>query len=436
MSLAVQLKEKQDEYGKLVADARAIYDSAKTENRSVTAEENHRFDEIMGRADADEVEIGKINRLIEAEKRSLEHHASAGRVTDPGQAGSPSPAGNARPFAAPGTDGAALINSPAWQRRSTPEYRSMFGAYIRGGYAEFGPTETRALQADSDIAGGFLVMPMQVVNNIIVALKDAVLMRRLGTVLPPLTAAQSLGIPTIDTDVSDPDWTAEIKTATEDTALGFGGRELNPHPLSKLAKVSAKLLRLAGNAEGIVQDRLSYKFGVAEEKGFMLGTGAGQPLGIYVASDQGISTARDVSTDNTTTQVTANGLINATYSLKAGYLAKSQWIFHRLVLREIRKLTDGNGQYLWQPGLQGGQPNTILDRPVNMSEFAPSTMTTGKYVGILGDFSYYHIVDSLNYAVQRLVELFALTNQIGFIGRKETDGMPVLEEAFTRVQLA
>ena len=74
--------------------------------------------------------------------------------------------------------------------------------------------------------------------------------------------------------------------------------------------------------------------------------------------------------------------------------------------------------------------------PFLMSEYAPSTFTTGLYVGILGDFSLYWIVDALSMEVQRLEELYAATNQIGFIGRLETDGAPVLEEAFTRVKLA
>jgi HK97 family phage major capsid protein len=63
-------------------------------------------------------------------------------------------------------------------------------------------------------------------------------------------------------------------------------------------------------------------------------------------------------------------------------------------------------------------------------------MTTGNYVGILGDFSYYWIADALDMQVQRLVELYAATNQVGFIARREVDGMPVLEEAFVRVKLA
>jgi HK97 family phage major capsid protein len=71
-----------------------------------------------------------------------------------------------------------------------------------------------------------------------------------------------------------------------------------------------------------------------------------------------------------------------------------------------------------------------------MSEYAPNTFTTGLYVGLIGDWSQYWIVDALDLTIQRLVELYAETNQTGFIGRMETDGAPVLAEAFARVKLA
>jgi HK97 family phage major capsid protein len=65
----------------------------------------------------------------------------------------------------------------------------------------------------------------------------------------------------------------------------------------------------------------------------------------------------------------------------------------------------------------------------------PNTQTAGLYVGMCGDFSFYWIADALDVTVQRLVELYAETNQVGFIGRKETDGMPVLPEAFSRLTM-
>ena len=81
--------------------------------------------------------------------------------------------------------------------------------------------------------------------------------------------------------------------------------------------------------------------------------------------------------------VTADELIDLYHSVDPAYRAspKARFMMHDTVLAAVRKLKDGDGQYLWQPGLAGGQPSTIVDRPFSMSEYAPSTFTTGLYVG-------------------------------------------------------
>jgi HK97 family phage major capsid protein len=249
--------------------------------------------------------------------------------------------------------------------------------------------------------------------------------------------AETIGAPTLDTDVDDADWTSELATGSEDSSLAFGRRSLTPHPLAKRIKISNDLLGGGGiNAEQLAIDRLSYKFAISEEKGFMTGTGAAQALGVFTASAQGISTGRDVSTDNTTTEIRFDGLKNAKYSIKGAYWPRLRWVFHRDALKMLSKLKDGEGRYQWEASVQVGQPDRLLNFPLHVSEYAPNTFTTGLYVGILGDFSKYWIVDSLKLRFQRLVELYAETNQIGLIGRAKVDGMPVLEEAFARVKLA
>ena len=250
-----------------------------------------------------------------------------------------------------------------------------------------------------------------------------------------LTKAASLGVPTLDKDADDWDWTAELRTGSE-TEIEFGKRELRPHPLAKRVKISNTLLRKAAmGPEQIVRERLAYKLGITQEKAYMTGDGVQKPLGVFTASADGISTDRDVSTGNTGTEIMPDGLIEAKYTLKQAYWSRARWIFHRDALKQIRKMKDGNGQYIWQPGISGGAPDRILELPYTASEFAPNTFSSGLYVGILGDFRYYWIVDALDMAIQRLVELYAETNQTGFIGRYEGDGMPVLEEAFVWVKL-
>ena len=228
----------------------------------------------------------------------------------------------------------------------------------------------------------------------------------------------------------------ELGTGNEDTSMSFGKRELSPKPLAKRIKVSNKLLRLNPDVEGLTIERLAYKFAISLEKAGLTGSGANQPLGVFTASDNGIPTSRDVATGNTTTALTFDGIKEAKYSLKAGYWREANWLFHRTAIKNLAKLKDGEGRYVWQNSVQAGQPDLLEGLPVGVSEYVPSTFTAGLYVGILGAFRYYHWADALDFSVQRLNELYAATNQTGFIGRLESDGMPVLAEAFVRVTLA
>lgn len=261
--------------------------------------------------------------------------------------------------------------------------------------------------------------------------------RRLLVRVQTLTQSASLGVASLDTDPADPSWTTELAIGSEDSSMVFGKRELEPKPLAKSIKISNKLLRLSTlDIEQLVRARLAYKFGVTEEAAFISGSGAGQPLGLFTASADGISTGRDISTGNTTTSIQTDGLLEAKFGLKPQYRPRARWLFHTDAVKQIAKLKDGDGQYIWQQGIQAGAPDRLLNLPYMESQYVPNTFTAALYVGMLGDFAYYWIVDSLDMTIQRLVELYAATNQVGFIGRLECDGMPVLEEAFVRVKLA
>lgn len=392
---------------KAVADARAIIDVAETRadgQKTLTQDEERQFQAFMAEAD-------KLLKDVETEERlsSMERELGGGN----GRPGGGTPGGGA------GDD----VASRAYRKYLTVGGRQLLSA-----------DESRALQADSDIAGGYLVMPRQQSQQLIQVVDDLVFIRKLATI-EKVTAAQGLGIASLDADPADPDWSTEIKAVNFDSSMQLGDRELRPNPLTKGIKVSMKLMRLAKDPEGLVRKRMGYKFAIAMEKGYLTGNGAKQPLGLFVASNQGISTARDVATGNTATAITMDGLYEAKYSLKQQYWAKAQWLFHRDGVKQVAKLKDGNGRYLWQDSVQVGQPDRLLNLPVNMSEYVPNTFTTGQYVGMVGDFSFYQIVDAEDVMIQRLDELYAETRQTGFIGEAYSDGAPVLEEAFSRVTL-
>jgi HK97 family phage major capsid protein len=334
--------------------------------------------------------------------------------------------------------------NPANPGKTDPESRAAeepskellaFRSFLKGANPSALP-ELRSLQADSDTEGGYMLAPQTVAAALLKAVDNETFVRNYAhkeTILESV----SLGVVSLETDLGAADWTQELTQSVVDEALRLGKRELRPVPLTKETKLSRTLVRkTAGRAENLVLGRLGYQFGVTQENAFLNGSGAGQPLGAFTASPLGLSTARDVSTDNTTTAMTADGLIEAKHTLKGQYWARARWLFHRDGIKKIRKLKDGDGQYLWAPGLAGGLPNTIFDSPYDMSEYAPNTFTAGLYVGLLADWEFYWIVDCLQLEIQVLNELYARSNQFGYIGRLECDGMPVLEEAFVRVKLA
>ena len=317
---------------------------------------------------------------------------------------------------------------------STPEGNKTVNAfrdYLRTGRIS---SELRAMSADTDGEGGYMV-PEEFRATVIKGINDLVHIRQLATVIP-VAGASDLGIPTMTADIEDADWTTEVATVNEDTALTFGKRTLKPTILSKLIKVSQKLLRNpAIDAEAFMAERMAYKFAVAMEKGYLTGNGTNAPLGLFTASNDGIATSRDVSIGNTSTAIGGDNLFAVKYAVASQYRANASWLFHRDAVGAVAKLQDGAGNYLWQPGLSAGQPDRLLGSPVYESEYVPNTFTSGLYVGLYGDFKYFWIADSLNFEIQRLVELYAANNQVGFIGRAASDGQPVLGAAFARVKL-
>ena len=392
----------------LITEARQLYEE-RQEDGAMGAEDQTQWDSLMDRADELRAQVARAERMEEAEAEIVQ----------------------------PAND--AIRPEPETEERATgrgsDEYRAAFDTALRHGTNRLSGAQYRALQADSDIAGGYLLPPEMFVNELIQAVDNAVFIRQWATV-HQVGNADSLGVPSLDADPADADWTTELATGSEDSTMALGKRDLKPHPLAKRIKVSRKLLAKVPSAETLVRDRLAYKFGVTWEKAGLTGSGSGQPLGVFTASDNGISTSRDASTGNSTTAVAVDGLIEAKYTLKSQYWPRAKWLGHRDFWKMISKLKDGDGQYLWRESVRAGEPDRLLNIPAHISEYAPNTFTTGLYVGILGDFSHYWIADSMAFELQRLEELYAETNQIGLIGRLESDGMPVLEEAFVRVTLA
>ena len=90
--------------------------------------------------------------------------------------------------------------------------------------------------------------------------------------------------------------------------------------------------------------------------------------------------------------------------------------------------------YLSLSGVEVAKPDTILGHPIVTSTYMPSFTSTpandaGKKVLCFGDFSYYWVADRTNRTMRRLDELYAVHDQVGFIGTQRVDGKLILPEA-------
>ena len=451
----MELRELREERGKLVKAARDISESAEKANRDLTAEERTNYDKAIADAGSLKERITRAEEQLELDRdnaaaaRQATTETSAPATAEELRARTAeyrglwsrdrySPAGlnaRGRQFQTLNETERKRMDQLESDLRAAPSYRAWL-KQLAYGVQELTSDERRDLLMGADPAGGFTVPPEQFQATLIRKIDDYVYIRGLANKVV-VTKAQDLGVPTLEDNPADADWTSELATGTTDTTMDFGKRAFAPHPLAKQIKVSKKLLRASViDLEALIADRFAYKFGITQEQAFLLGTGSQEPLGVFVASANGISTDRDVVSVNTTTQIAPDGIQDCKYALKAPYRRSAVWLFHRDGISMVSKLKDGVGRYMWQPGLQAGTPDMLLNIPVYESEYVPSTFTAGQYVGILGDFSRYWIADALDMTVQRLVELYAASNQEGFIMRMELDGMPVFEEAFARVTLA
>ena len=400
-------QELQQKRAKLITDAKAIIAGAEAGKRDLNEDEQKQVDGWLADSDKLRDEIAEVDKRDDRLRKIETTEAEFRQVT--------------------GTDDKAVERTGdervLEQSDQEKEQRANWGKYVKG--------EVRALEAGSDAAGGFTVAPQQISTELLRNVDDENFVRGLARKFT-VTDAESLGVPQL-TKPAAAQWTSELAIGSEDSTMAFKKRELRPHPLAAFIKVSTKLIRQAMiDPVGLVNREFATVFGTGEEIGYMTGNGNLKPLGVFTASGNGISTGRDVSTDNSTTEVTSDNLIRCKFTLKAQYWQGANWVMHRDVLSLIARLKDGQGLPLFNV-----DRNTLLGFPIKVSENAPNTFTAAQYMAILGNFNRgYWIVDALTFRLQRLDELYAAANQTGFIGRLETDGAPVIEEAFVRSILA
>lgn len=387
----------------LVEEARAIIDAAPPEGLS--AEDEQKYDRIMAEVDkmADEIKREEKLQALEAEM-----------TRTPGPTAPPAPQDGQRPT----------------NQRATDEYQEAFWAEFRHGRLGINNEQYRMLQGvknsmtiGTDTAGGYFA-PESLELQIIQALEEENVMRSLCTVIQ---SSNDRNIPVVDTH-GVAFWTDEEGDFTESDEK-FGQKTLRAHKLTCLIKLSEELLQdSVFNLENYIRNEFVRRAAAKEEAAFVNGNGVNQPKGIVTDAPVGVTAAAVAA-------VTADEIIDLYHSVKRPYRRNGTFMALDGSIKAIRKLKDADNQYLWQPGLQAGEPDRLLGRPIEASADMPA-MATGNKSILFGDFNYYWISDRAGRIFQRLNELYAAKGQVGFRAWQRVDGILTLTEAVKALKQA
>ena len=308
--------------------------------------------------------------------------------------------------------------------RASDAYRKNFWNAMRSKTPDRSITD--ALQIGTDSEGGYLI-PDEFERTLLSGLEENNIFRTLANIIQ--TTSGDRKIPIVASHGSAA-WVDE-EGAYSESDDAFAQITLGAYKLGTMMKVSDELLNdSVFDLENYLSGEFARRIGNAEEDAFINGDGVGKPTGILAAKGGGEIGV----TTSSGTAFTADDLINLYHSLLTPYRKKAVWLMNDSTVQFIRKLKDSNGQYLWQPSLVAGTPNTILGCPVMVSRYMPEIGAGNKAVAF-GDFSYFWIADRQGRSFMRLNELFAAHGQVGFRGSQRVDGKLILPEAIKVMQM-
>ncbi len=376
--------------------AKAFLDSKRDKDGFVSAEDTATYDKM----EADVVALGKeIERLERQAAIDLEL---------------------AKPTSQPITNqpGSGMKEDKK-SGRASDAYRKAFWDSIRKrNYFDVQNT----LSIGTDTEGGYLV-PDEYEQRLIDALQEQNFFRQLATVIT--TSSGDRNIPVVSSH-GEAAWMDESGLYTESDD-SFGLISLGAYKLGTAIKVSDELLNdSVFDLEGYIATEFTRRIGAKEEEAFLVGDGTKKPTGVFVSAENSVTTSG--------TSITFDDVMDLYYSLRVPYRKNAVWLLNDTTVKALRKVKDGNGNYIWQPSVQAGEPDTILNRPYYTSNFVPD-LAAGNKVMAFGDFSYYWIADRQGRSFKRLNELYAANGQVGFLASQRVDGKLILPEAVKTMTL-
>lgn len=372
---------------------------------------NARLREIERKGNADPLlneQLTKINSVIDNQKRRLDLIETA----------------NNRPmkeidFSYKGFEGT--------------EYKKAFEGYIRkGAISDLEAFEKKALSVTSDPGGGYLVTPTlsQKIEKYVL---DTSPMRQIASV--EQISTDSLDI-IVDDGAAAAGWVTESASRTDTTTPQINKKSISVHEIYAQPKATQKLIDDAAvDIEAWIAEKVADIFSTTENTAFISGNGSGKPKGILAYDDGTAFGEIEQIISEEDGVITADSIVALYYALKDEYAKNATFLMNRATVQAVRLLKESTtDQYLWQPGLAAGAPDTLLGVPVKQASDMPVPATNSLSIA-LGDFNRaYKIVDRVGTRILR--DPFTDKPFVKFYTTKRVGGEVVNFEALKLLKLA
>ncbi len=319
-------------------------------------------------------------------------------------------------------------------RTALSERKAAFLSYVRKGESRLTDLEIKLLSVDSDPQGGYWVeedMSSQIITKIF----ETSPMRTIASI--ETISSDALEMPE-DINEADAGWVSERGARTETTSPKIGMRRIPVHELYAEPKATQQLLDDAKvNVEAWLGAKIADKIARTENLAFISGTGVGQPKGIlsYTTSltPANPGQVQQVNSGNASA-LTDDGIRKLFYSLKSPYIQNAKWLMKRSTVQAVSLLKDSQGRYVWEPGLQMGDPQNLLGMPIRRMEDMPA-VAAGALAIAFGDFQKaYTIVDRMG--IRMLRDPFTANPFVLFYATKRTGGDVTNFEAYSVLKIS
>ncbi len=320
-------------------------------------------------------------------------------------------------------------------------YKKAFGNFMRKGAEHYDDIERKAMNVGSDTEGGYLV-PADISGRIISKLYELSPIRQIASV--QMISSDALeGIE--DLNEADAGWVGETSTRPETNTPNVGKWRIPVEEMYAQPKATQKLLDDAGvDIENWLAMKVADKMARLEGAAFITGNGIGKPRGFatYTTAATADATRAWGQLEHVATGVAGDFaasnpsdiLLDLIMAFKSANLNNANWVTRRTIIAKIRKFKEATtNAYMWQPGLQVGQPPELLGYPVVMAEDMPA-LASGSLSLALGNFKAYQIVD--RFGIRMLRDPFTDKPYVKFYSTKRTGGAVLDFEAIKFIKFS